>query len=249
MNVFTIDYDKNGKYKYKHLIGCNTMKVMMNERSWSFGPEGKDINNWMGGDDRPRRPTQQYNNRHSRRHYPDKNLIRAEFQDKFPSIPSVRYIDNGFSTSIHQKAERVGRDEAIDAYAGGKGNRFIAVFWTDRGNPSGAEYHWITDNGIVIITNEYKNDGKEVITKLIARPEQITRYQNDKVYGDPNYKLRHQHVDVVQVYPSGDNWKCPQEVLDIAKLHQDLGLNYMEESIMDSNKVGQNTFINVKFGV
>ena len=212
------------------------MRVIMNERTWSFGPGGsRDTSNWMGGDVPNRRPSHQSNNHtKSRRLNSDPSLIKAEFKDKFPHIPSVKDIDKGFSNSVHQKAERIGREEAIDAYAGGQGDRFLAVYWTDRGNPSGAEYHWITDNGIIIITNDEKNNGRQVVTKLIARPGQITRYPNNRVYGDPNYYLKDKLVDAIQVYPAGDNWRCPRDVLDIAQLHQDLGLNYMEESTTDS---------------
>ena len=97
------------------------MRVIMNERTWSFGPGGsRDTSNWMGGDVPNRRPSHQPNNHTKpRRQNHDSALIKAEFKDKFPYIPSVKDIDKGFSNSVHQKAERIGRDEAIDAYAGG----------------------------------------------------------------------------------------------------------------------------------
>ena len=81
----------------------------MNERTWSFGPGGsRDTSNWMGGDVPNRRPSHQSNNHaKSRRLNSDPALIKAEFKDKFPHIPSVKDIDKGFSNSVHQKAERI----------------------------------------------------------------------------------------------------------------------------------------------
>jgi hypothetical protein len=49
----------------------------------------------------------------------------------------------------------------------------IATFRVDKGHPNGAELHTVTTNGIIVIRNERTN---KMITKLIARPNQIKRY-------------------------------------------------------------------------
>lgn len=43
----------------------------------------------------------------------------------------------------------------------------------DRGHPNGSELHTVTTTGIIIIRNKRTN---KIITKLIARPSQISRY-------------------------------------------------------------------------
>ena len=63
----------------------------------------------------------------------------------------------------------------------------------DRGHKDGAELHTITTNGIIIIRNERTN---KMITKLIARPNQIKRYGIED-----------------------------KKVIEIARKHQSLGYN------------------------
>lgn len=197
-------------------------------RTWSFGPSGRSTDNWMDGENH--HPTYQTDKCEDTVVSQNDADIREEFKRKFPTIPSVDELDNGFSASVHQKAERIGRDEAIDAYAGGHGERIIAAYYADRLNPNGAEYHWITNNGIIIITNAEKDNGRQIVTKLIARPAQLKRYPNNSLFGDSKYGHCNEHVDAIQVYPSvsspsGSNWRVPKQVLDLAQLHQDLGLN------------------------
>ena len=73
-------------------------------------------------------------------------------------------------TSRHYNRERVMRERLIKEIGIGKE---IATFRGDRGHVNGAELHTITTNGIIVIRNERTN---KMITKLIARPNQIKRY-------------------------------------------------------------------------
>ena len=72
--------------------------------------------------------------------------------------------------SKHWTQERTGRNALINLVGEG---RVFARFEVDRGHRNGPEVHTITANAIIIITN--KATGK-LITKLVARPEQIKRY-------------------------------------------------------------------------
>lgn len=73
-------------------------------------------------------------------------------------------------TSKHYNRDRVMRERLIKEIGIGKE---IATFRVDRGHVNGAELHTITTNGIIVIRNERTN---KMITKLIARPNQIKRY-------------------------------------------------------------------------
>lgn len=75
--------------------------------------------------------------------------------------------------SAHYRNDRLIREKVIKAI--GEGNIVKAVRW-DRGHPNGAEIHKVTDTGIIIIYNE--RTGK-LVTKIIARPNQIRRYWRD----------------------------------------------------------------------
>lgn len=98
--------------------------------------------------------------------------------------------------SKHYKRTRYSREKFINKYLNGDGN-VIDSFIVDKGHPMGLERHSITDNGIIIVHNAYS---QKLVTKLIARPQQILRYYND--------------VDR----------KPPRWLLDLAKFRQ--GLNY-----------------------
>ena len=71
----------------------------------------------------------------------------------------------------HFNEDRKYRQYAIEHYIG-NGNE-VAEFIVDRGHANGAERHVITDTAIIEIYSE--RTGK-LITKLIARAGQITRY-------------------------------------------------------------------------
>lgn len=75
----------------------------------------------------------------------------------------------------HQQYERKEREIFIDEIIG-RGN-IIDRFIVDRGHPNGAEIHNVTDTGIIIIQNLKT---KKLVTMLIARPNQIKRYYEDR---------------------------------------------------------------------
>ena len=99
-------------------------------------------------------------------------------------------------TSNHYYKRRYKRQNLINRYIG-DGN-VIDSFIIDRGHKDGDEIHSITDTGLIVIHN--KDSGK-LVTKLIARPEQIKRY----------YK--------------GFNKQPPKWLISLAEWHKSLGYN------------------------
>lgn len=97
------------------------------------------------------------------------------------------------TTTLHFSRDRQSRENLIKQIGEGK---VIKTVELDKGHPNGPEIHKITDNAIVVIYN--KRTGK-LITKLIARPNQIRRY-----------------------YEEG---KAPKELIKKAKEHQRKGYN------------------------
>ena len=93
-------------------------------------------------------------------------------------------------TSKHYTDDRKVREELIKKI--GLGNE-IGIFRVDKGHPNGAELHTVTDTGIIIIRNERTH---KMVTKLIARPNQIKRYGIER-----------------------------KDVIEIAREHQILGYN------------------------
>ena len=77
-------------------------------------------------------------------------------------------------TSKHYNKQRGSRQHIIDKFV------------VDKGHKDGVEIHSITDTGLIIIHN--KNSGK-LVTKLIARPEQIQRYYKDSDKHPPKWLL------------------------------------------------------------
>ena len=73
--------------------------------------------------------------------------------------------------SKHYQGQRNKRERFIDEHF--KDDYIVDEFIVDRGHPHGAERHCITNSGIIIIYNV--NSGK-LVSKLIARPQQIKRY-------------------------------------------------------------------------
>ena len=96
-------------------------------------------------------------------------------------------------TSNHYMTDREYREALIKII--GQGN-VIDKFVVDRGHKNGAERHELTDTGIIIIYNIRTN---KLVTKLIARPNQVKRY-----------------------YPNGD---YPKHVVELARRHQEMGYN------------------------
>ena len=108
----------------------------------------------------------------------------------------------------HNATERKSREDVIRSI-GGDGNPIARFYW-DRGHQNGAEWHTLTDNGIIIINNVFTG---KLITKLIARPGQIIRYKN--LVNELNEKTRKMK-----------NWIIPQRIINIARKHESEGLNY-----------------------
>ncbi len=77
--------------------------------------------------------------------------------------------------SKHYKSERYRREKFIDKYLNG-GGKVIDSFIVDNHHPNGLERHDVTENGIIVVYNVKSN---RLVTKLIARPQQIKRlYHN-----------------------------------------------------------------------
>ena len=89
-------------------------------------------------------------------------------------------------TSKHYDKQRNKREKLISKYINGDGN-VIDSFVVDKGHKDGVEIHSITDTGLIIIHNQ--NTGK-LVTKLIARPEQIERYYKNIDRSPPSWLLR-----------------------------------------------------------
>lgn len=96
-------------------------------------------------------------------------------------------------TSNHWTTDRIEREKLIERIGTGK---VVAKFVVDKGHKNGPERHEITENGIIIV---YNNRSNKLVTKLIARPNQIRRYYKDG--------------------------KAPIELVRIAIEHQKLGYN------------------------
>lgn len=88
-------------------------------------------------------------------------------------------------TSRHYNRQRNGRQRIIDKYTNGDG-QVIDSFIVDKGHKNGAEIHSITNTGLIIIHN--KDSGK-LVTKLIARPQQIERYYKASDKHPPRWLL------------------------------------------------------------
>lgn len=76
-------------------------------------------------------------------------------------------------TSVHFTRDRQDRENLIKEIGSGKVVKRVVI---DRGHRNGPEIHEVTDNAIVNIYNQ--KTGK-LITKLIARPNQIKRYYEE----------------------------------------------------------------------
>ena len=93
----------------------------------------------------------------------------------------------------HYKNKRYDREKFINEHLGN--GRIVDEFIVDRGHPNGVEVHSITDNAIIIVHN-YRT-GK-LVTKLLARPQQIKRYyestgRNHPQEYDDIIELAYQH--------------------------------------------------------
>ena len=75
--------------------------------------------------------------------------------------------------SSHYRNRRYKREKFINEHLADGDGHIIDGFIVDKGHRKGAEVHSITDNAVIIIHN--LTSGK-LITKLLARPQQIKRY-------------------------------------------------------------------------
>ena len=75
----------------------------------------------------------------------------------------------------HYKNERYKREKFIKEHLGGDGN-IVDRFLVNNEHPMGDEIHELRDNGVIVIYNARTN---LVVTKIIARPQQIKRYYQD----------------------------------------------------------------------
>lgn len=103
--------------------------------------------------------------------------------------------------SKHYKKQRNKREEFIEEHLG-KGH-IIDDFIVDRNHPNGAEVHSLLDNGVIIIHNLKSGI---LISKIIARPQQIRRY-----YQNTNRELPPEY----------------ERLIELARLHERLGYNYI----------------------
>ena len=102
----------------------------------------------------------------------------------------------------HYKNQRHKREDFINKYLHDDGY-IVDGFVVDKGHRNGLEVHSITDNGIIIIHNLVSG---ALITKLIARPNQIRRYYESTGREPP---------------------KEYERILELAKWHESLHYNYV----------------------
>lgn len=74
--------------------------------------------------------------------------------------------------SKHYNDKRHKREKFIEERLGGDG-KVIDSFIVNKGHKNGLERHEITDNGIILVYNAFSG---KLVSKLIARPQQIKRY-------------------------------------------------------------------------
>ena len=104
--------------------------------------------------------------------------------------------------SGHYRDKRYKRERFINKYLYDDGN-IVDGFIVDRGHKNGAEVHSLTDNGIIIIHNLQSG---ALITKLIARPQQIKRYY-ERTNREKPKEYKH--------------------ILELAEWHNKLGYNHI----------------------
>ena len=85
----------------------------------------------------------------------------------------------------HYKNKRYKREKFINKHLCGDGN-VIDSFIVDKGHKDGLEKHCITDTGLIIVYN--LKSGK-LVTKLVARKNQVMRYYKDSDKKPPRYLL------------------------------------------------------------
>lgn len=101
----------------------------------------------------------------------------------------------------HYKNQRYNREKFINEHIGD--GYIVDGFIVDKGHPHGAEVHSITENAIIIVHNYHTG---KLVTKLLARPQQIRRYYEATGREHPP---EYEHI------------------LELARWHNILGYNYM----------------------
>lgn len=86
----------------------------------------------------------------------------------------------GTTATTHYDFDRSDREQLIKNVIG-IGN-IIQSFEVDKGHQNGLEIHQITTTGIILVYNRHS---RKLVTKLIARPEQIARYFCDCKFAVP----------------------------------------------------------------
>ena len=99
----------------------------------------------------------------------------------------------------HYKNQRYKREKIINECLCGDGN-VIDSFIVDRQHKDGKETHCVTDTGLIIV---YNLESKKLVTKLIARPNQLKK-----------------------LYRSVGK-RAPKWLLDLAQLHKILDYNHI----------------------
>lgn len=91
-------------------------------------------------------------------------------------------------TSLHWTDERNARAKLIAQIGEGK---IVKSAIVDRGHINGPEVHRISDTGIISIFNYYTG---KLITQLIARPAQISRYYTNEEPPKAIMQIATEHV-------------------------------------------------------
>lgn len=86
-------------------------------------------------------------------------------------------------TSKHYANSRLGRNDLICKIGLGK---VVESFAVDKGHKDGSEIHIITTSGLIIVFNRITH---KMVTVLIARPAQISRYYDMLGREAPEYLL------------------------------------------------------------
>lgn len=100
------------------------------------------------------------------------------------------------SYTQHWQSIRNQRQEFISENFNIEFSKPMDFFWVDKDHPNGPEIHVIYDNALIYIYNERT---KKLITILIARPGQITRYY------------------------TATNKRPPEELIELAAQYQNFG--------------------------
>ena len=85
----------------------------------------------------------------------------------------------------HYKNKRYKREKFISKHLYGDGN-VIDSFIVDKGHKDGLEKHCITDTGLIIV---YNLESQKLVTKLIARENQVKRYYQNVNKNPPKWLL------------------------------------------------------------